>query len=353
MKVALSVAEIVDLIGADCLLEGDYQGSIHAISSLSEAETGDLSFLGNLKYRSDLAHSSASVILVPQDETSVAGPNQLFIRLKNPSFSLAIICRYIEKQLSPPPVAGIHATAVIEPGAEVSPDASIGPFCYVKAGAKIGSAAILESHVCVGKAAVVGPSTKLGPQVVLADYSQLGARNRISAGVVIGADGYGYEYHQGAHRRVPQIGYVVTGDDVDIGANSTIDRARFGITTIGQGTKIDNLVQIAHNVRIGAHCLIVAQVGISGSTVLEDGVVVGGQVGIVGHLNIGAGSQIAGASVVTHSLDANSKVRGYPAEPMLLFNRIAALQRKLPSLFKRFSQLERSLQADEHNSFKK
>jgi UDP-3-O-[3-hydroxymyristoyl] glucosamine N-acyltransferase len=167
---------------------------------------------------------------------------------------------------------------------------------------------------------------------------------------VIGADGYGYEYHEKVHRRVPQIGHVVTGDDVDIGANSTIDRARFGITSIGQGTKIDNLVQIAHNVRIGAHCLIVAQVGISGSTVLEDGVVVGGQVGIVGHLNIGAGSQIAGASVVTHSLEAHSKVRGYPAEPMLLFNRISVLQRKLPSLFKRFSQLERTLQAsDSHN----
>lgn len=353
MRLALSVAEIIDLIGPDYSLEGDYSGNIHAISALSEAESGDLSFLGNLKYRADLASSRASVILVPQDEASVAGPNQLLIKLKNPSFSLALICRFIEAQLSPLPVAGIHSSAVIEPGTEVAPDASIGPFCHVKSGAKIGPAAILESHVSVGKDAVVGPSTYLGPQVVVSDYSQLGARNRISAGVVIGADGYGYEYHEQAHRRVPQIGHVVTGDDVDIGANSTIDRARFGITSIGQGTKIDNLVQIAHNVRIGAHCLIVAQVGISGSTVLEDGVVVGGQVGIVGHLNIGAGSQIAGASVVTHSLKANSKVRGYPAEPMLLFNRIAALQRKLPALFKRFSQLERSLEAGELNSFKK
>lgn len=334
-------------------MEGDYAGSIHAISSLSEAEPGDLSFLGNLKYRCDLADSRASVILVPQDESYVAGPNQLLIKLKNPSFSLALICRFIEKQLSPPPLAGIHTTAFIEPGAEVDPSASIGPFSYIKTGAKIGPAAILDSHVCVGRDAVVGHATYLGPQVVLADYSQLGARNRISAGVVIGADGYGYEYYEKAHQRVPQIGHVVTEDDVDIGANSTIDRARFGITSIGQGTKIDNLVQIAHNVRIGAHCLIVAQVGISGSTVLEDGVVVGGQVGIVGHLNIGAGSQIAGASVVTHSLDANSKVRGYPAEPLLLFNRIAALQRKLPALFKRFSQLERSLEAGELNSFKK
>lgn len=346
MRFALSVAKIIQLIGEDCSLEGAYAGDIGAISSLGEAEPGDLSFLGNLKYRSDLANSRASVILVPQDEPFTAGANQLLIKVTNPSLSLALICRFIESQLSPAPTAGIHATAVIEQGVEVAPDASIGPFCYLKTGAKIGPAAILDSHVCVGKNAVVGPSSYLGPQVVLSDFSQLGAGNRISAGVVIGADGYGYEYHEKAHRRVPQIGHVVTGDDVDIGANSTIDRARFGVTSIGQGTKIDNLVQIAHNVRIGAHCLIVAQVGISGSTVLEDGVVVGGQAGIVGHLNIGAGSQIAGASVVTHSLEANSKVRGYPAEPMLLFNRISVLQRKLPSLFKRFSQLERSLQVD-------
>ena len=353
MRLALSVAEIIELIGADCSLEGAYTGEIHAISSLSEAEPGDLSFLGNLKYRSDLAISKASVILVPHEESIVAGANQLLIKVTNPSLSLALICRFIEKQLSPLPTAGIHASAIIESGAEVASDASIGPFCYIKTGAKIGPAAILDSHVCVGKDAVVGQATYLGPQVVLSDYSQLGARNRISAGVVIGSDGYGYEYHEKAHRRVPQIGHVVTGDDVDIGANSTIDRARFGITSIGQGTKIDNLVQIAHNVRIGAHCLIVAQVGISGSTVLEDGVVVGGQVGIVGHLNIGAGSQIAGASVVTHSLEAHSKVRGYPAEPMLLFNRISVLQRKLPSLFKRFSKLERTLQASDSYNLKK
>ena len=353
MRLALSVSQIIDLIGEDCTLQGAYAGNIHAISSLHEAQTGDLSFLGNPKYRSDLAKSKASVVLVPKDESIAARSNQLLIKLSNPSYSLALICRFIETLLFPAPVAGIHASAIIESGAELDPDFSIGPFCHVKAGDKIGANVVLDSHVSVGKNAIVGQGTYLGPQVVLSDYSQLGARNRISAGVVIGADGYGYEYHNNAHQRVPQIGYVVTGDDVDVGANSTIDRARFGITSIGQGTKIDNLVQIAHNVRIGAHCLIVAQVGISGSTVLEDGVVVGGQAGIVGHVNIGAGSQIAGASVVTHSLDANSKVRGYPAEPMLLFNRIAALQRKLPSLFKRFSQLERSLNMGESASFKK
>ena len=173
------------------------------------------------------------------------------------------------------------------------------------------------------------------------------------SGCVIGSSGYGYEFHEGAHQRVPQIGKVVTESDVDIGANTTIDRARFGSTFIGQGTKIDNQVQIGHNVQIGRNCLIVAQVGISGSTSLGDGVVLAGQVGVAGHLKLGSGSIVAAATGVPRSLEPNEKIRGPNGEPMALYNRIVVLQKRLPDLFKRFSKLEKSVESLKENHIEK
>ncbi|MFP4166796.1 MAG: UDP-3-O-(3-hydroxymyristoyl)glucosamine N-acyltransferase, partial [Opitutales bacterium] len=201
-----------------------------------------------------------------------------------------------------------------------------------------------ENNVSVGSRASIGDETRIFSGVFVGDDCVIGPRNRLSMGCVIGSDGFGYEYHEGEHVRVPQIGNVETDADVDIGANTTVDRARFGTTRIGAGTKIDNQVQIAHNVSIGRHCLIIAQVGISGSTHLGDGVVVGGQAGIAGHLTIGSGVQIAGGAAVVRSLEPKSAVRGSPAEPMMRFNRIVVLQRRLPELFKRIDQIEKMLQ---------
>ena len=337
-----STTRILEILGKECQIVGAYDGSIGGIASLAEAEQGDLSFLGNPKYRSKVADSQASVILVPNDYEETPKAGQLYLKLENPSFALALICRDIEGKLLPKPSAGVHPSSVIEPDADVSPEASIGAFCYIGSGAKIG-ASVLESHVTVGRDAVIGEGAHLFSRVSVGDYCEIGERNRLMSGSVIGSDGYGYEYEDGTHQRVPQIGNVVTAADVDIGANSTIDRARFGSTQIGAGTKIDNQVQIAHNVRIGQHCLIVAQVGISGSTVLGDGVIVAGQAGLAGHLKIGSGAMIAGGTAVLNDIDAQSKVRGYPAMPLMLFNRMAVLQRKLPDLFKRFDQLEKKV----------
>ncbi|MFT4901907.1 MAG: UDP-3-O-[3-hydroxymyristoyl] glucosamine N-acyltransferase [Lentimonas sp.] len=344
MSFIYTTERILEILGGDAECIGQFSGEVVGISSLKEAREGDLSFLGNLKYRADVAATQASVLLLPQDYAAAPVPGQLQIKVSNPSLALALICRDIEMSLLPSPQPGIHPSSVIEPGAVVSPLASIGAFCHVHEGAKIG-AAILGSHVSIGRYAKIADGAYLFPRVVVADYCEIGLRNRIQAGAVIGSDGYGYEFYQGAHQRVPQVGNVVTAADVDIGANSTIDRARFGSTQIGAGTKIDNMVQIAHNVRIGQHCLIVAQVGISGSTRLGDGVIVGGQAGLAGHLEIGSGAMIAGGTAVTSSLAPKSKVRGYPAEPMMLFNRIAVLQRKLPELFKRFDQLEKKVES--------
>lgn len=349
MAIAYSAQRIVDILGAGSELVGSFDGKIKGIASLSEAATGDLSFLGNPKYRSEVECSNASVILIPQDYDAAPAQGQLYIKLENPSFALALICRDIEMTLLPTPSAGIHPTAVIEEGAIVSPNASIGAFCYVGHGAKVG-AAVLESHVSVGRSAQIGDEAYVFPKVTVGDHCIIGRRNRLLPGCVIGSDGYGYEYLEGAHQRVPQIGNVVIADDVDVGANSTIDRARFGSTQIGAGTKVDNQVQIAHNVRTGQHCLIVAQVGISGSTILGDGVVVGGQAGIAGHLKIGSGAMIAGGTAVLSDIEPQSKVRGYPAMPMMLFNRMAVLQRKLPDLFKRFDQLEKTVNSAGNDS---
>ncbi|MGJ8648722.1 MAG: UDP-3-O-(3-hydroxymyristoyl)glucosamine N-acyltransferase [Opitutaceae bacterium] len=344
MAFKYTVERILEIVGDTAECAGAYEGKIAGISSLKEAAGGDLSFLGNPKYRSDVDVSEASVLLLPKDFIGAPKDGQLHIKLENPSFALALICRDMENTLQPKPEPGVHPSAVVDPAAVVSPLASIGPLCVIGKGAVIG-AAVLEAHVSVGRYAKIADEAYLFPRVVVADYCEVGPRNRLQAGCIIGSDGYGYEFYEGAHQRVPQIGKVVTAEDVDIGANTTIDRARFGSTYIGAGTKVDNQVQIAHNVRIGQHCLIVAQVGISGSTTLGDGVVVAGQAGIAGHLQIGSGAMIAGGTAVTSSLEPKVKVRGYPAEPMMLFNRISILQRKLPELFKRFDQLEKTVES--------
>jgi UDP-3-O-[3-hydroxymyristoyl] glucosamine N-acyltransferase len=349
MAIAYRVDRILEIVGEGAETVGSFDDFIGGIASLSEAQSGDLSFLGNPKYRSLVPDSAASVILVPQDYDGDPSEGQLYIKLENPSFALALICRDIEGSLLPRPAPGIHPTAVVEAGAIISPEASIGAFCVISEGATIGRAVVLDSHVHIGRSAKIGDESHVFPRVTISDYCEIGCRNRLLSGSVIGSDGYGYEFFDGAHQRVPQIGNVVTEADVDIGANSTIDRARFGSTQIGAGTKIDNQVQIAHNVRIGKCCLVVAQVGVSGSTILGDGVVVGGQAGIAGHLQVGAGAMIAGGTAVLSDIEAKSKVRGYPAMPMMLFNRMAVLQRKLPDLFKRFDQLEKRVKSADND----
>ncbi len=336
----LSIQRILELLGEDATVTGRYSGELTGIAPLVTAGVGDLSFLGNPKYRAEVAGSKASVLLIPHDLDLMPGPGQLLVRVRNPSYALAQICRDLELRLFPWPEPGIHPAAVVDPTAVVSAEASVGPLCYVGPGARLG-AVVLGAQVYVGAHAEVGDGSLLQTGARVGAYCRIGEYNRLSPGCVIGSDGYGYEFMDGAHARVPQIGHVVTGKRVDIGANTTIDRARFGATVIGDGTKIDNQVQIAHNVRIGRHCLIVAQVGISGSTELGNGVVVAGQAGIAGHLKIGDGVQIAGGAAVTRSIPAGKKVRGSPAVEMMLHDRLVVLQRKLPDLFKRFDELEK------------
>jgi UDP-3-O-[3-hydroxymyristoyl] glucosamine N-acyltransferase len=321
-------------------IRGTCSTPIRGIAPLADAGPGDLSFLGNGKYKPQVATSRASLILLPADFQGEPAANQQFLLVENPSAALAQICSRIEQSLWPKPLPGVHPSAVIAPGAVVAASATVGPLCVVEAGAVIGERAHLQAQVFIGRAAQIGADCWLMPGVSVTAECTLGARVRLHAGVVIGSDGFGYEFTAGKHEKVPQVGAVSVGDDVEIGANSTIDRARFSRTVIGEGTKIDNLVQVAHNVVIGRHCLICAQVGIAGSTTLGDYVVLGGQAGVAGHLKLGTGAKVGGGAGVTADVGAGTYVNGHPAIPYMLERRIAVLQQRLPDLFRRVDALE-------------
>lgn len=342
MQFSFSPADLTALF-APVEVEGTTAETITGIASLATAREGDLSFLGNAKYRSAVATTRASAVLVPRDFPDAPATGRVFFRVENPSLALARLCRTLEVRLWPRPGAGVHPSAVVDPGAEIGEDAVVGPLCVIEAGARIGPRVWLEAGAFVGRGASLGADCRLFPGARVLAGCTLGARVVLHAGVVIGSDGFGYELTSGVHAKVPQVGDVVVGDDVEIGANTTIDRARFSSTVIGEGTKIDNLVQVGHNVVIGRHCILCAHAGIAGTTTLGDYVVMGGQSGIGGHLEIGSRVMIAGGAGVVNDLEPGSKVRGTPAFPLMLQNRIAALSKRLPELFRRVDALEAAL----------
>lgn len=339
MQVAFSPEEILSTVRAERTLGQTHQ-TVRGIAALKAAAPGDLSFLGNPKYKPEVAQSQASVVLVPLDFVGEPRPDQLFVFVENPSVGLAQLCARIEQSLWPKPSAGVHPSAYVAAGAIVPASATIGPLCVVEAGARLGERVHLQAQVFVGRGAVLGEDCWLMPGSIVAAECTLGARVRLQPGAVVGSDGFGYEFNQGRHEKVPQIGTVVIEADVEIGANSTLDRARFSRTVVGEGTKIDNLVHVSHNVVIGRHCLICAQVGIAGSTTIEDFVVIGGQAGLAGHITIGRGAKIDGQTGVNTDLAAGSFVKGSPCLPYQLEQRINVLRRKIPDLFKRVDALE-------------
>ncbi len=339
MQVSFTPADI-SVLAQPKATRGATTETIRGLAALADAGPGDLSFLGNPKYKAEVAATRASLVLLPADFVGEPKPGQLFLLVENPSVALARICARIEQSLWPKPAPGIHPSAVVAPGAKIAATATVGPLCVVEADAAVGERAHLQAQVFLGRAATVGDDCWLMPGVIVSAECELGRRVRLQPGVVIGSDGFGYEFVKGRHEKVPQVGRVVIGDDVEIGANSTLDRARFSRTSVGEGTKIDNLVQIAHNVVIGKHCILCAQVGISGSSTFGDYVVLGGQAGVAGHLNIGKGAKIGGQAGVTKDVEAGAFVSGNPAIPLQLERRIAILQQRLPNLFKRVDALE-------------
>ena len=342
MSLAVTIAELATLTGAQTG-EGACVGPITGIAALAEATPADLSFLGNAKYAAAIATSKAGALLVPIAFAGKPASGQAFLRVDNPSYALALLCSVLEARLWPRPAAGIHASAIIAASAKVDPAAHVGPLCVIDEGATIASGTVLDGRCHVGAHASVGADCWLKSGVVVGDYCILGARCRIQPGAVIGSDGFGYEPVNGEIQRIPQIGNVVLEDDVEVGANSTLDRARFSKTVVGRGTKIDNLVQIAHNVRIGRQCLITAQVGIAGSTTLGDHCVLGGQSGVAGHLIIGDRVKLGAQTGLFEDVPADGFMNGTPAVPFGLERRLVVLSRRLPELFKKVDSLAASL----------
>ncbi len=347
MRLAFTIDQLARLTEAGAI-EGDAAGrtrSISGIAALADAGPEDLSFLGNARYTAELTASRAGVVLVAKDHVGLPKAGQVFLRVDRPSYALGLVCAAVEASLWPRPAPGIHASASIDPTAVIDATATIGPGCTVLAGARVGARTVLEAQCHLGVQATVGPESWLKPRVTVSDYCQVGARCRLQSGAVIGSDGFGYEPVGNKIERIPQVGSVVLEDDVEIGANTTLDRARFSQTLIGRGTKIDNLVQIAHNVRIGKQCLITAQVGIAGSTVLGDGCVLGGQAGVAGHLQLGDRTRLGAQAGLFEDVPPDSFMNGSPAVPFSLERRMTILARRLPEIVKKVDSLALALDA--------
>ena len=331
----LTAAAIAQLIGGT--LEGDASASVNGVASLDRAKPGHLSFCASPKYTSQLASSEASVVLLSPDVSRATTSVPARIVVPKPHDAIVSLLPQLYK--TPPRQPGVHPTAILGRNARLGDGVSVGPYVHIGDGATIGDRVILDSHVVVGAGVQIGDDSHLFPGVTLYSGTLLGRRVALHSGVCIGSDGFGYIYKDGRHAKIPHVGRCIIEDDVEIGAKTTIDRGSIDDTVIGAGTKIDNLVMIAHNVRIGRLCLIMAQVGISGSARIEDGVVIGGQVGMQGHRTIGAGARIGAQAGVLGDVPEGETWSGYPARPHREALRAQAMLFKLSGIFKRLETL--------------
>jgi UDP-3-O-[3-hydroxymyristoyl] glucosamine N-acyltransferase len=303
---------------------GDDELVVKSVNTLGAARADEISFLSNSKYAPQLQRTQAGAVLVPQH---VSGRDPRWIRVADPYYAMSqVVTRWFAKRPMP---RGISPQASIAKTAVLGRNVAVGAFAVVQDGVAIGDDAVIFQGVSIEAGSVIGERTIIYPNVVIYDGTIIGRRCVIHSNCVVGSDGYGFATNEGRHHKIPQIGTVRIEDDVEIGAGTTIDRAAFGETVIGEGTKIDNLVQIGHNVRIGKHCLIVSQVGIAGSTELGDYVAVGGQSGLAGHIKIGNRVQIGGGSAVVEDTPDGAKVMGYPAVPFRQFARREATLRRM------------------------
>ena len=320
-------------------LVGDTGLKITGAASLVEATAGEISFFANRKYVGLLRKTRASAVFVPPNFAEPISAAQ--IRVANPAKAF----EQVVLKLAPKPITfapGVHPTVIVDPSAQLGERVSIQPHAVIEAGAKIGDDTIIGAGSYIGHEAVIGSACLIYPRVTIRERTRVGLRVIIHSGSVIGADGFGFEVVDGRQKKLQQLGFVQIDDDVEIGANTTIDRARFGRTWIQEGVKIDNLVQIAHNVVIGKNSVIVAQTGISGSTRVGERVTMAGQVGIVGHVEIADGSVIAAQSGVSKSVPGGVWF-GYPAGPIDEVKQQIAWIRSLGKLFARVKELEKKL----------
>ncbi len=334
----MTLAELASVLG--CRLDGPGDVEIHRVTALDAAGPGDLSFYANPKYSGALRATRASAVIAAE---GVAVPGAA-LRSPEPYAAFARALALLHPVPRPP--AGVHPSACLDPSAVLGDDVSIGPLTVVGAGVVIGARTILHPHVLVGDGAVIGDDCELHGHVSIRERVSIGHRVVIQNGAVVGSDGYGFApLASGGFLKVPQVGTVTIGDDVEIGALVAIDRPPVGATVVGPGTKIDNLVQVGHGVAIGRDVLLASQVGIAGSTTIGDRVVLGGQVGVAGHLTIGEGARATAKTGIPNSIAAGAFVSGYPAIDNRDWLKASAVFRRLPELRRAVNDLSKRLEA--------
>jgi UDP-3-O-[3-hydroxymyristoyl] glucosamine N-acyltransferase len=331
------VRELAELVGGK--VEGDGSVSVSGVAGIDQAGPGQVTVFSDARYESFLSSTRASAV-IRAGTTGCALPS---IVVEKPQLAfvkvLALFARFTDAETSP----GAHPKAVVDPTARIGEGVSIGPFCWVGREARIGAGTRILPGSFVGDRVIVGEDCLIYPNVTIRESCEIGDRVILHPGVVIGADGFGFAWDGERHLKIPQIGRVVVEDDVEIGANSAVDRATTAVTRVCRGTKIDNLVQVGHNCIVGKHSVLSGQTGLAGSTVLGEGVLVGGQTGFMGHINVGDGVVIGAQSGVTKSIPPGITISGFPAREHGLARRIHACVSRLPELFQRVRALENEL----------
>jgi UDP-3-O-[3-hydroxymyristoyl] glucosamine N-acyltransferase len=333
----VTLDELARLVGGT--VTGDGKTVIRSVNGIKEAGAGDITFLANSKYAPLLSSTKASAVIVA-DGTSAPIPT---LTCKNPDLAFGRVAEHLSGAAWRP-APGVHPSAVIAPTAKLGKNVSVGAGSVVEDNASIGDNSVLYPQVYVGRETAIGADTLIYPQVVIRERCQVGARVIVHSGTVVGADGFGYATDKGVHHKIPQVGIVVIEDDVELGANVTVDRARFGRTVIGRGTKIDNLVQIGHNVVLGRGCLLVSQAGIAGSTKVGNYVVMAGQAGLIGHLEVGDGAIITAQSGVTKDVPPGGVMSGSPSSDRRTHLKELAALSKLPEALQEIRKLRQEIE---------
>jgi UDP-3-O-[3-hydroxymyristoyl] glucosamine N-acyltransferase len=337
----LTAGAVAELVGGE--LVGDPSASVASVAPLDRAGEQDVSFLAAAKYAPLFARTRASVVLVAPELARAEGAVRARILVARPHEALLGLLPVLFRPPAREP--GVHPTAVIGRGATLGRDVTVGPYVVIGDGARVGDRVWVDSHAVVGRGVEIGDDSHVYPQATLYEGTQLGRRVLVHSGARLGSDGFGYTQTGGAHQKIPHVGRCVIGDDVEIGANTTIDRGSIDDTVVGAGTKIDNLVHIAHNVRVGRLCLLMAQVGIAGSVRVEDGCILAGQVGVSGHHTVGAGARLAAQAGVFGDIPAGETWSGYPARPHREALRAQAVLFKLPGMIRDLERLVRDAAA--------
>ena len=318
-------------------LIGDAGAAVNGVAPLDRAEASDLSILSSGKYTPMMATTKAGIVLVDPEFRDAPGTPSARIVVEKPLEKLlSLLPRLYPAEL---PAPGVAPTARIGRGVKLGKRVAIGEYAIVGADSNLGDDVVVGSHCVIGDGVSIGNQSRLWPSVTIYAGAALGARVFAHSGARVGCDGFGYVFRDGAHQKIPHVGRCIIGDDVEIGANTTIDRGSIDDTVVGSGTKIDNLVHIAHNVRIGENCLIMAQVGVAGSVTIGDGAILAGQAGISGHLSIGAGARLAAQAGVFGDIPAGETWSGYPARPHRDSLRASAALFKLAGMMRRLEQL--------------